>query len=163
MVKMSAMRNCPVICKNKRIGLMQGMYMESDAKQVSALIVACGFRGKRIVQRGDIQSVANGFVLIRNTERAKDLHDCMGSIFVRDTAGLLVGRVTDYAIDENTMQILAVEILTGYLPGVYMKRIWIFNYEYHNPGEFVVPASFGSELMRIKAFKEEEAICDCQQ
>lgn len=133
-----------------------GMSLHDDAKQVSELIVACGLRGKRIVPRGSIQSVADGFVLVKDTLRCKCAHPPAKSMFAHDANGLLLGYVTDYAIDEHTMQVQAIEVLTGYLPGKYTKRIWVFDYECRNQEEVIVPASFCGELMRLN---EEDGIC----
>ena len=46
---MSALRNLPVICENKRLGLLQSISLDPAQKRVSALIVSCGMRGKRVV------------------------------------------------------------------------------------------------------------------
>lgn len=156
MIILSTIRNCPVICQDKRIGLVMGIGLCDDAKQVTELIIACGLRGKRIVSCGNIQSVADGFLLVKDTMRYKHAHHPAKCMFAYDADGLLLGYVTDYAIDEHTMQIQAIEVLTGYLPGKYTKRVWIFDYECRNQEKVIVPASFCSELMRLN---EEDGIC----
>jgi len=62
---------------------------------------------------------------------------------------MLSGYVTDYAIDEATLNIIAVEMAQSYLPSAQKRRIWV--YEYSRPSseseELIVPSCLGSELI----------------
>ena len=49
MVRMSALRNMPVILGKVRLGLVQSVGLEEARKRVQALIVSCGIRGKRVI------------------------------------------------------------------------------------------------------------------
>ena len=69
MVRMSALRNLPVICENKRLGLLQSISLDPAQKRVSALIVSCGMRGKRVVPAEDVLALADGFILSRRAVR----------------------------------------------------------------------------------------------
>ena len=149
MIRMSALRNDPVICCNRQIGLLQSISLDAARKRVNALVVACGIRGKRVVLPQQVSAIADGFILADQVERYARDRETAVSPFVRDTTGLLAGCATDYAIDERTLRVLAVEIMPGYWPARSRRRIWVYAYRSADGenGDLIVPASLGSELM----------------
>lgn len=148
LVRMSALRNYPVISGNRQIGLLQSVSLDAAQKRVCALIVSCGMRGKRIVLPQSVQSIADGFILAQRVEKYKRAYETAPSLFVRDTTGLLAGRIIDYAIDEESLGIQAIEVMPGYWPCEQRIRIWVYAYTRPDEcaGELIVPASLGSEL-----------------
>ena len=154
LIRLNMIRNYPVICENKRIGLLLGMRFDFNAKRASDLVISCGFRGKRMIHCDFVESIADGFILVKNSYSNALAQNYAETAFAFDTTGLLVGRVMDVAVDESSMAIQALEIATGYLPGVYTKRIWIFEYECKGCSEMIIPASVGSGLMEL--IKEEK-------
>lgn len=152
MVRMSILRNIPVICENKQLGLLQSISLDSAQKRVLALIVSCGMRGKRVVLPEHVLSIADGFILADEVQKYKRAYETQLCSFVRDTTGLLCGRVGDYALCEETLCVAAIELIPGYLPGESRNRIWLFVYERPNEeaGELLVPISLGSELILSK-------------
>jgi len=147
LIRFSMLRNCPVICQSKKAGLLQSAYMDEAKKQVTALIVSCGFTGKRIVPAQSILSIADGFILADKAMRFHKQKDICFWPMIRDTSGLLAGRVTDYAIDEDTLCVCAIEMIPGYLPFEYRKKIWVYEYSKANDAgnELVIPAGIGNE------------------
>ena len=77
-------------------------------------------------------------------------------VFVRDTTGLLAGRVTDYAIDEATLQIEAIEVMPGYTPSERRKRLWMFDYVHRDERalELTIPACLGRELSEKREVRQ---------
>lgn len=148
MVRMSALRNIPVICHSRQIGLLQSISLDAAQKRVHALVVSCGMRGKRVVLREHVQAIAGGFILADQDEKYKRVYERASSPFVRDTTGMLAGRVTDYAVDEQTLEVLAAEIMPGYWPPASRQRLWAFAYHSADDpdGGLIVPASLGSGL-----------------
>ncbi|MGN0775144.1 MAG: hypothetical protein ACI4MM_00560 [Candidatus Ventricola sp.] len=146
---MSALRNYPVICCSRQIGLLQSISLDAARKRVHALVVSCGMRGKRVVLGQHVQAIADGFILAGQTEKYKRFYEKAGSPFVRDTTGMLAGCVTDYAVDEKTLDILAAEIMPGYWPRASRQRFWAFAYHSADDpdGDLIVPASLGSGLI----------------
>lgn len=124
------LRNYPVILFDKRIGMVQNVSMDLAQKRVCALMISCGLRGRRVVLRDHILSFADGFILTDGTEKYNPAYEEMGTLFVRDTSGLLLGRVSDYAVDEETLGISAVEMISGYMPLGLRRRIWIYDYAF---------------------------------
>ena len=149
MIRMSALRNTPVICCSRQIGLLQSISLDEARKRVHALVVSCGMRGKRVVLREHVQAIADGFILADQADKYKRIYEKAGSPFVRDTTGMLAGCVTDYAVDEGTLEILAVEIMPGYWPPASRQRLWAFAYHRSEDpdGGLIVPASLGSGLI----------------
>lgn len=149
MVRMSALRNVPVICRSRQIGLLQSISLDAARKRVHALVVSCGMRGKRVVLGPHVQAVGDGFILADQTQKYRRMDERAGSPFVRDTSGMLAGRVTDYAVDERTLEILAVEVMPGYWPASSRRRFWAFVYHSAEEpdGGLIVPASLGSGLI----------------
>ncbi|MDO5299095.1 MAG: hypothetical protein Q4F18_06675 [Clostridia bacterium] len=159
MVRMSILRNYPVICGKKQLGLLQSISLDTAQKRVCALIVSCGMRGKRVVLPEDVESIADGFILAGRSQKYKRGLETSPCVFVRDTTGLLAGRVTDYAIDEQTLGIEAIEMIPGYLPAERRNRLWMYAYvRPESAPELTVPACLGSELIFSR---EGTEICAC--
>ena len=152
LVRMSVLRNYPVISGNRQIGLLQSISLDEAQKRVCALIVSCGFRGKRVLLPQDVQSIADGFILASGTQKYRRELETAPCQFVRDSAGLLAGRITDYAIDEKSLCIQAIEMMPGYLPREQRIRIWVYAYARPDSAapELIVPSSLGSELNYTK-------------
>lgn len=156
LIRVSVLRNYPVICNHRQIGLMQGVSLNEAQNQVRALIVSCGIRGKRLVFPDDVAAFGDGFILIRKANRYVRSYEVPPSTFVRDTTGLLCGRVTDYAMNESTLEIQAVEMIPGYTGRERRCRIWVYTYVpvEHRASELSIPACIGSELRLTREGKE---------
>ncbi len=156
---MSALRNYPVICGRKNVGLLQSVCLDTAQKRVSALIVACGLRGKKMILPQDVISLAKDFILVERVRKFRRGMEGEAGMFIRDTTGLLAGRAVDYAIDENDMTVKAIEMIAGYLPGERRRRIWVFSYERteETQAELIVPACLGCEQIFFR-----EGILPCE-
>jgi len=122
--------------------------MNNTHKRIDALMISCGFRGKRLALPESILSIAEGFILVSQTVRCPRWKEQASVPFVRNTAGMLVGRISDYAIDESALEIMAVEVICGYLPSEYQKRIWVYEYTNRDEArEIVIPVGLGCELL----------------
>ncbi|MFR5794973.1 MAG: hypothetical protein ACLUI3_05010, partial [Christensenellales bacterium] len=89
-----------------------------------------------------------GFVVVRGVQRYKRKYEASPCSFVRDASGLLCGRVTDYALDDETFAVQAFEMSPGYLGKARRTRLWIYDYrrsESHAE-ELIIPALLGHEL-----------------
>ena len=71
--------------------------------------------------------------------------------------GCFCGRVTDYAVNEATLAIEAVEMIPGYLGSARKKRIWVYDYQRseNHAEELIVPACLGGELTLTKEGNEQ--------
>ena len=96
-----------------------------------------------------MQAIADGFILVHQTEKYKRGYEKAISPFARDTTGLLAGCVTDYALDEKTLDVLAAEIMPGYWPAENRRRIWTFSYRNAQEanGDLIIPVLPGSGLI----------------
>lgn len=161
MIRMSALRNYPVIHQNQQIGLLQSISLDPVQIRVHALVVSCGLRGKRIIPAASVKTISQGFILAEDVQKYDRTLESRSSAFVRDTTGVLVGKVTDYAIDEKRLTIQALEMTTGYWPGKNSVRIWIFEYTLSSEreNELTVPACVGCGLIDQK---EGMDACACQ-
>jgi len=148
-IRMSAIRNLPVICEEKQIGLLHSVVLDEAQRSIRVLIVSCGLRGKRIVLRGDVLALSDGFILVARSQRYRRAAEKQGCLFVRDTTGLLVGRIADAALDERTLEVAAILVATGVLPPGRSGGIWAFAYVCTDERtlEVTVPVSLGSELL----------------
>ena len=63
---MSILRNFSVICGHRQIGLLQNASLDEAQKQVLALIVSCGIRGKRVILPESIEAIGRGFIIARD-------------------------------------------------------------------------------------------------
>lgn len=147
MVRLSVLRNHPVVCENRPLGLLQGISLDDQQRRIEALIVSCGFRGKRVVLPQDVRAVAGGFILAQKAQKYKRSLEKPLCTFVRDTTGLLVGHISDYAIDEHALCVTAIELSPGYLPDESKKRLWMFAYARasNDAPEVTIPADLRSE------------------
>ena len=148
MFTMSTLRNTPVIVNQKSVGILQNVCLDMVQKKVCALHVSCGLHGRYLIMPEDVLTISQEFILAANLNRYKHCNKETNVPFVRDTTGMLVGFVTDYAISKSTLELAAVEMRTGLLPREYLTRIWIMNFTYQiQRNELVVPASLGCELI----------------
>jgi len=158
MIKMSMIRNCPVVCAQKQIGLVQSLVMDSARIRVQALIVSGGLKGKRILPVQLILAIADDYILAKGFRNYKRSAEPALSSFVRDSKGHLVGYVTDYAFDERTFQMLAIEMITGYLPKERRNRIWLYTYHCTTASDMIIPTPLNSEPIFSR---KEEKSCVC--
>lgn len=141
LIRISMLRNIPVILGQRQMGIFQSACFDTARKRVCAFIVSSGVRGKRIVQAQHVRMIADGFILVDGWSRYRHSDKQQTSLFVRDTTGLLVGRVTDYAIDENAMEVLAIEVISGYCAKDRKERNWIYAYSIaEDSDELSIPA-----------------------
>lgn len=157
MVRLSALRNHPVICGGRPLGLLQGISLDEAQRSVAALIVSCGFRGKRVALPEDVESIGNGFILVSQARKYKRSLEQPLCAFVRDTSGALAGRITDYAIDERSLRVTAIELSPGYTPGEWRSRLWMYAYARADggAGELTVPACLSREPILTREGTEE--------
>ena len=93
MIRMSILRNFSVICGHRQIGLLQNASLDEAQKQVLALIVSRGIRGKRVILPESIEAIGRGFIIARDVQRYNRAQETTLCTFIRDTSGLLCGRV----------------------------------------------------------------------
>ena len=143
---MNMLRTTPVIQGERQIGYFQGICFDQARKRVRAFVISSGMYGKRIVEAQHIQMITDKFILVNGWSKYSRTDKQQTSLFVRDTSGLLVGRVTDYAIDETTLEVMAIEIVSGYLPRETRIRDWIYTYVFsENSGELCIPVILRSQ------------------
>lgn len=140
MVRMSILRNYPIVLEERQIGLLQSIRFDAARKRVCALVVSCGIRGKQIVPIQHVRVIADGFILVSGIEKHRHADQQQMLPFVRDTTGILVGRVTDYAIHRESLDILAIEMISGYGPKEIKNRFWMNGYSIScDADEIVIP------------------------
>lgn len=161
MIRMSMLRNCPVICEDRQIGLLQSISFDPAQKAVHALIVSGGLKGKRVIPACSILAMTHEFILVGQHEKYSRSCEKTPFRFARDAAGMLVGRVVDYLIDEESLRVLSLEVMRGYLPSECRIRIWAYAYRTSSrrADEAIVPFSFS--LMPSDQ-REEACMCESQ-
>jgi len=161
LIRVSRLLNRPVICANKQAGFLQSVILDEAQRQIESLIIVCGLRGKSVVPARAISAISEEFILAAHIQKYTRGDERRSPCFIRDTSGLLVGRVSDYALNEETLKISAIEMIRGYLPAERRMRIWLFSYTVSETrlGELVVPLIQGLESMNQK----EENACEYQQ
>lgn len=145
---MSVLRNRPVIYREKQIGLLQSIGLDTAQKTVQVLIIAGGFKGKQVVFADQIRSMTTDAVFVCDTYRYRKEYEPVRLRFVKDETGLLVGKITDYLIDEKTMNVAAFEMMRGFLTRDQREKIWVFSW---SPGsiredEIMIPNGLSDEL-----------------
>lgn len=139
---MSRLRNTPVICRNTQIGFLQSIKLDDGQKRVQAFVIARGLRGKCIVPAESVKTLSGEFIIAESVKKYEREYETNGSLFVFDTDGLMIGRVSDYAIDEEKLDVEAIEVMRGYLPKEMKSRIWFYAYSAGEElsREIIVPA-----------------------
>ena len=75
-----------------------------------------------------VSTISKEFIIADSLAKYNRRCESRGTFFVIDTDGLIIGKVSDYAIDEDTMSVCAVEIMRGYLLSERNNRIWFYSY-----------------------------------
>lgn len=158
MLRMSSLPGRPVILGQRRLGLLQNVLVDAAQKRVRALIVGRGFLGKCVVLPEAIVSITQDFMLVDGTRRFDRRLEPSGCLFVRDTQGLLVGRVTDFALEDGA--VVAAEICGGY--GKAAPRFWCYRFYpmQGHPDELMIPALLGRELIHSSEVKKHANVHD---
>lgn len=130
MIRMSMLRNVPVIFDERQVGLFQDICFDQARKQVYAFVVSCGIGGKKLVPAEHVRMISQKFILISGMEKYRRSDRQKTSLFIRDITGTLGGYVSDYAIDKRSLDVLALEIQLGY--GLKERKIhtWVYAYTY---------------------------------
>lgn len=158
LVRMSMLRNVPIVFGERQIGLFHNACFDKTRKRVCALMISSGIRGKRIVPTEHICMIADRFILVDGWCRYRRSEEEQSSVFVRDASGLLVGYVSDYAMDPNTMEILAIEVHAGYWPKESRAGDWIYTYSFSQEDTVIIPTILRS---RPCFSKEGNESCGC--
>ena len=146
MIRMSMLRNTPVIRGEQQIGYFQSVCFDQARKRVRAFVISSGMHGKRIVEAQHIRTITDGFILVNGWSKYHRGHKQQTALFVRDISGLLVGCVTDYAIDEETLEVLAIEMISAYLPKEIARRDWMYTYNFmKDSGELCIPSILNNQ------------------
>ena len=145
MIRLSKLRNYPVVIGQKKLGLLHSVSLDKAQKRVYALIVTRGMRSKCIVLPDDVQAVSDGFILARRFAPYKKSMEEDRSVFVRDTSGMLVGRIADCMLDETDFRVIAFLMQTGY--SLHQRDcVWVYTYtRSEHASELIIPACLGSE------------------
>ena len=159
LIRMSTLRNVPVVFGQRHIGLFQDVCFDQTRKRVYALVVACGMKGKLLIPAKCVRVLSEQFILVDGVEKYRHAYKQNMQLFVRDTTGLLVGRVSDYAIDERSLDILALEMIPGYGASERRKRIWIYTYSVSKGlDELSIPLDLHRQS---SLFQEGNDACEC--
>lgn len=147
LVRLSMLRNLPIVLGERQIGLCQGACFDRARKRVCALIVSSGMRGKRIVPSASVRMITPEFILVDGWCKYRQSNKQQLWPFIRDASGILAGRVTDYAVDEQTLRVFALEVIPGYFSAERKNRIWFYAHsaEEDDDGELHVPAFLCSQ------------------
>jgi len=155
------LRNTPVICEDCQIGIFQSVCFDKARKRVCAFVISSGLRGKRIIPIQHVRMIGNGIILIDGWKKYRRMDVQQTSLFVRDTTGLLAGRITDYAIDCESMEILAIEVLSGYHRKEICKRTWMYAYSFSEEADaWIIPVILHSQPSISKGGNQT---CECPQ
>jgi len=146
-IRMSALRNRPVVLSNRQIGYFQTILLDPAQKRVRALIVSRGIKGKCVVLPEQVSHVSDCCIQIDSFEKYTSITANPLCRFAVDTTGSLIGRVMDYVIDPVCMGVCAVAIMPGYLPPECSIRIWVYDYQKTENAAYTitVPAISGYE------------------
>ena len=142
MIRMNCLRNLPVICNNRQIGFLHGVKLNDEQNGVCALVIARGLKGKCVLLTDDVTMISSEFIIARRTHKYERRYEKQNICFVYDTDGLMIGKVSDYALDEENWRIAAIEVMRSYLPSGRRERIWFFQYssDENRLGAVIVPA-----------------------
>lgn len=142
MIRMSTLRNRGVFLHGKQIGLLQNVCLNPAQKTVHSLVVAGGLKGKRVVYSNQILSMTGEEIHVSETVRYKKSMEPPKQRFIRDESGLLLGRITDFLLDEERMRLVALQIIRGYLTSEERKRTWIYRWLQSQKEDLIIPWSY---------------------
>ena len=139
---MSRMRNTPVVCNDRQIGYLQGAKLDDGQKKVQAFVIAQGLKGKGLVYPEAVKVISEEFIIALCIAKYDRKFPVQNASFAYDTDGLMIGIVSDYAVEEKTLSVEAIEVKRGYLPCERNDRIWFYRYSSseHRKNDVIVPA-----------------------
>lgn len=118
----------PVVKGGRKIGRVTGVDYNRSLRALAGVWVYCGVRGTRYIARTGLSML--GDVALLATQSGKRTHFDEPPLFRRalSTSGGRVGAITDALIDENTLEVPALELSLGYLDDFTggRQRVWQF-------------------------------------
>lgn len=162
MIRISMLRNCPVFCGERQVGLLHKVCISPKTNAVGSLVVAGGFAGKRLVSAAQILSITRSAIQISGSLKYCKELDLENPRFVCDSNELLLGKITDCMLCAETNAISAFQMVAGFLTALERKRIWLYSWEYSTDltDSIIVTQAQSSELKKLAKGEKDEDFDD---
>lgn len=123
MMRMGRLTGLPVIWDGHTIAQVEAPVLQTDGRQLRGLRVRRGFGGARWVDADDISVLGEVCVVVRRKPQRIPEDAAFRLGMVKDTAGLLLGQVTDAIIDQDSLRVHALEMVLGLTEAITEGRM----------------------------------------
>jgi uncharacterized protein YrrD len=137
---MNRLIGLPVICGEKKLGRVSAVTLARDGGRLAGLMVRGGLHGARWVPAEAVLCLGALSILVRADGGKRQEGQTFRLGRVSDTSGMRLGCVTDARLDEQTLDVDALEITFGPLDDLLIGRRWVRGFTIHPvSGDVVVP------------------------
>lgn len=152
MIRLSALTGLPVIHAGRSCGCVEQAVLTPDGLRLRGLIVRHGLGGARWVDEADIACIGTVSVIAEQKPGRVPPDADFALTSVKDTGGLLLGRVTDVWLDPETRRTGALEVSLGLMEtltgGRLLARQFVACPVPEDPGRVLVPCGMPMEHVR---------------
>lgn len=112
----------PCVCGERVVGRVERAIPDETGQRVLGFVVRRGLGGARWACREDVEVLGDVSVVLRRrpVRLPKGLERALGP--VKDEGGLTLGRVTDWWIDQEALEITALEVTLGWMEDLLRGR-----------------------------------------
>lgn len=128
----------PVIHNGEKVGRVSGVKLSRDLARLQGVWVDTGFAGGRFVDEGEIDVLGDVSVLTRDGGRREKCGEKPRFRRAVSASGQRLGAITDAFVDEDSRDILAVELSSGFLDDLIRGRQRISQFSVCPDGDIVV-------------------------
>lgn len=124
---MKALIGRPVLMNGEPIGHVTNVELDEALARMNALYVDGGFSGTRRIGRHAVRLLGEVSVLVDDFgKRARPKDNALRR--ARTSDGCRVGAVTGALLDEETLEVKALELSRGYFDDLFTGRQWVTRY-----------------------------------
>ena len=124
MKRLNEMIGLPVMCGGSKVGVVASMCLSPDSRAIDGFNIRRGLRSGLFVPGTHVCGMSDKRIEIVSAQgSAAQREKELGTVC--DRRGKAVGLITDAAIDEQTLQVIALEVTFGPVDDLMDGRRWI--------------------------------------
>lgn len=112
----------PAVCGGRMVGHVERAIPDEDCRQVAGFVIRRGLGGARWADRSAVTVLGEVSVILREKPGRVPKGSGLSPAAVKDESGLTLGRVTDWWISRDSLEITGLEITLGLLEDLRSGR-----------------------------------------
>ena len=133
-VRLGRILGLPAVCGGRMVGHVERAIPAEDCRQVAGFVIRRGLGGAKWADASTVEVLGDVRLILRSRPERHYRDKTFSISAVKDESGLTLGRVTDWWISRDTLDIAALEISLGPIEDLRRGRCTIRSWTIQ-PGE----------------------------